>query len=217
MSSILKAIRKVEEEKRAASYTAPDLRSDQGASVHVKKSLAPLITGMMLGAVCVGLFLYVTSDQQEEVVSSVVKPPEENVVVTNSPEPAPVKPAVETIPVVTLPPEPVAVESLAPPSRKPTTVAAKKIVHNQAPAKVTKPQKPAAVASQPKPLPLPDHIDLNVAEIFYQDDSTNSMAVVNDLPVMPGTAVDGALVQVIRPDHVVFRIDGKDYPVFPAK
>lgn len=218
MSSILKAIRKVEEEKRAASHSAPDLRSDQGASVHVKKSLGPLLTGMMLGAVCVGLFLFATSGQ-EEAVPTVVNPPEDNVVVS-SPEPAPAKTVIETIPVVTLPPEPVEVKTSTPPVKKAAVAPVKKVVKKTAqkqPSTVEpEAKKPLPVAIQPKPLALPANINLKVAEIFYQEDPANRMAVVNDLPVMAGTPVDGALVQEIRPDHVIFRIDGKDYSVFPS-
>ena len=202
MSSILKAIRKVEEEKRVTSHAAPDLRSDQGATIHVKKSLGPLLIGMMLGAVCVGLFLY-ASYEQENVVKAQPKPAEEKSV-TRPPEPAPAKPVVETIPVVTLPPEPVGVSATATPVKKTVPVAS--------PEKVTAP----SIPEQPKRSTLPANIKLVVAEIFYQADPANSMAVVNDLPVMSGTTVGGAIVQEIHPDHVVFRVEGKDFTVLPA-
>ena len=60
---------------------------------------------------------------------------------------------------------------------------------------------------------LPDGISLLVSEIFYQQDSANSMAVVNDLPVMVGSQVDSAIVAEIRPDSVVFEIGDKTYAV----
>ena len=60
---------------------------------------------------------------------------------------------------------------------------------------------------------LPDGISLLVSEIFYQQDSANSMAVVNDLPVMVGSQVDSAVVAEIRPDSVVFEIGDKTYAV----
>jgi hypothetical protein len=60
---------------------------------------------------------------------------------------------------------------------------------------------------------LPDGISLLVSEIFYQQDSANSMAVVNDLPVMVGSQVDSAVVAEILPDSVVFKIGDKTYAV----
>ena len=60
---------------------------------------------------------------------------------------------------------------------------------------------------------LPEGVSLLVTEIFFQGDSTNSMAVVNDLPVMIGTQVDAATVIEIHPDRVLFKLDGKTYTV----
>ena len=56
MSSILKSLRKIEEEKRGAVRAAPDLRVDQGFAPAKSKQLLPLLTGLALGAVIVGLF-----------------------------------------------------------------------------------------------------------------------------------------------------------------
>lgn len=218
MSSILKAIRKVEEEKRAAAHTAPDLRSDQGGRSHTKKSLGPLLTGMILGAVCVGLFLYATSEQ-DEAAPVMVKAPVENVAIS-SPEPAPVKPVIETIPVVTLPPEPVPVKISTPAVKKtvanPEKKVARKTIQKQPATPPPVSKKPTPTPDLAKPPALPDNVTLKVAEIFYQEDPANRMAVVNDLPVMVGTPVDGALVQEIQPEHVVFRINGTDYTVAPS-
>ena len=70
-----------------------------------------------------------------------------------------------------------------------------------------------------KARPLPVGTSLKVTEVFYQDDPANSMAVVNDLPVMIGTFVDSAVVLEIRSDKVVFKIgdDSYDVPVTPPK
>ena len=85
-----------------------------------------------------------------------------------------------------------------------------------APADIAKPAAPVEVVVQqelpPETVALPDGIRLNVTEIFYQD-AVNSMAVVNDLPVMVGSHVDSAVVTEIRADRVLFEIDGKVYPV----
>lgn len=60
---------------------------------------------------------------------------------------------------------------------------------------------------------LPDGISLHVSEIFFQQDSANSMAVVNDLPVMVGSQVDSAVVAEILPDSVVFAIGDRTYAI----
>jgi hypothetical protein len=54
---------------------------------------------------------------------------------------------------------------------------------------------------------------LVVGEIFYQDDESNRMAVVNDLPVMIGTYVDAAIVTAINEDSVEFEAGGKSFSV----
>jgi len=50
-------------------------------------------------------------------------------------------------------------------------------------------------------------------EVFYQD-GEGSMALVDDLPVMEGTVINGALVEKILPDRVRFIVDGRPVEVF---
>ncbi len=52
-----------------------------------------------------------------------------------------------------------------------------------------------------------------MSEIFHQKDNANSMAVVNDLPVMLGTYVDSALVKAINKDSVEFEFNGNSFLV----
>ncbi len=51
--------------------------------------------------------------------------------------------------------------------------------------------------------------DLKVSEIHYQYEVENRLAVVNDLPVMEGTVIDGARVDRILKDRVRFIYNGK--------
>jgi general secretion pathway protein B len=85
-----------------------------------------------------------------------------------------------------------------------------------APADIAEPVAPVEIVAQQElpveTLALPDGIRLSVTEIFYQD-AVNSMAVVNDLPVMVGSHVDAAVVTEILTDRVLFEIDGKVYSV----
>lgn len=253
MSSILKALRKIEEEKRVASHAAPDLRMDQGLTQVKPKPLLPLIAGVALGSVCVGLFfLWSASDSQEVVQQPVPEPqrfaaeskPTIPVVVVPQEERV-VIPARETVPAqeppVHRPPsvnavEPTEVPAVKPvePSNGPLSEAEnERVAEPLVPSRVkTKPvvavekaaaaRKPEILPVEPlpvKPQALPDGLLLHVSEIFYQDEAINSMAVVNDLPVMVGTFVDSAVVVEIRPEEVVFKVgdDLFDVRVTPAR
>ena len=75
MSSILKALRKIEEEKRVANHAAPDLRMDQGNPGKKARPYLPLAAGIALGAVCVGLFgLWFSSGTPEIAIQSQQQP-----------------------------------------------------------------------------------------------------------------------------------------------
>jgi len=220
MSSILKALRKLEEEKRGGKLEAPDLRVDQGQSTTVRKSLLPLVVGVVLGALIVGLIFFwpTVTPQKPDIVQSVnptalspvIEPPVASPEVVTDPPPAP-QPAKPLQATTTLAkPE----ASVAPVVSEP--VVSRPVRMTPAPADIAEPVAPVEVVAQQE-LPeetvaLPDGIRLSVTEIFYQD-AVNSMAVVNDLPVMVGSHVDAAVVTEIRTDRVLFEIDGKVYSV----
>jgi general secretion pathway protein B len=220
MSSILKALRKLEEEKRGGKLEAPDLRVDQGQSVAVGKSLLPLIVGVVLGALAVGLiFFWPTGTPQKPdvmrsvtptAVSPVIEPPVASPQVVTGPPPA--AQTAKPLQVTTAPAKPEA--SVVAVVSEP--VVSRPVRMSPAFADNAKPAAPVEVVVQqelpPERVALPDGIRLNVTEIFYQD-AVNSMAVVNDLPVMVGSHVDAAVVTEIRADRVLFEIDGKVYPV----
>ena len=234
MSSILKALRKLEEEKRGGKLEAPDLRVDQGRPDAAGRTFVPLAIGTVSGIVLVGLFfLWSTGPQQvRDLVPSATRMPAApaNLPAQRSPQAIVEKPVV-SVPVKTLP------RTSAPVSVDPETPVATA-------AAVTEPVMPraepatsstaaslsqrtertgdAATAEQsdvveqkavsPDSAKLPAGISLLVSEIFYLDD-INSMAVVNDLPVMIGSHVDSAVVTAIHADRVLFEIDGKAYTV----
>lgn len=251
MSSILKALRKIEEEKRVANHAAPDLRMDQGHSGKKALPYLPLVAGVALGAVCVSLFsLWFSSDnpdvaiqsQQQPTLSAVDSkqdvPPAfeatEEVVETSSEKPQSVsvqEPIIEpvaenvkvrevimpeeTMPVLSLQAEPKKQEPKIVPEKKaplPEVVASENVTTNMTKTATAEP-------SVVKPKVLPEGVLLKVSETFYHDDPANSMAVVNDLPVMIGTFVDSAVVQEIHSDKVVFKIDAHTYdvPVTPLQ
>lgn len=72
----------------------------------------------------------------------------------------------------------------------------------EAVATVVKPVK------QPAPVVPEPTLSLLVTEIYYQPEGQESMAVVNDLPVMEGTQIDEAVVKKILPDRILFLVQG---------
>jgi hypothetical protein len=244
MSSILKALRKIEEEKRAAEHAAPDLRIDQGL-VHGRATrLLPLFSGVVLGATLVGLFflwstkeltpsnqnnsapmpnLVLSGHMQAAKTANVGQGTEASVPVTTGNNLEPIILATKSlepfheagkISVVILPKEPVAtVES---------TVKASKAIAEKVPVQKEQPVLSSSIPASAAPLlldasVLPKGLILQVTEIFYQDDSANSMAVVNDLPVMVGTQVESAVVSEIQPDRVIFKVGDKTYSIAGVK
>lgn len=75
---------------------------------------------------------------------------------------------------------------------------------------------PVVAPSLPKPAdqaPVPVRPSLVVSGIAFHDDPDARLAIVNDLPVMRGTSVEGAMVEEILPDRVRFSLDGKSFEV----
>ena len=247
MSSILKALRKIEEEKRTANHAAPDLRMDQGNSGKKVRPYLPLVAGIAVGALCVGLFgLWFSSDtpevaiqlqQQQQPMVPVVEskqaiPPvfvaKEEMLEPSSEKPQTVslqdpiiEPVVETVKVreVIMPVEAMPVISMQaePKKQAPKIVPERKtplpevVVSERATTNIAKTSIPEPLVVEPKA--LPEGFLLKVSETFYHDDPANSMAVVNDLPVMIGTFVDSAVVLEIHSDKVVFKIGNDTYDV----
>ena len=212
MSSILKALRKIEEEKRVAQHVAPDLRVDQGLSSTRSKQFLPLFSGIALGAVVVGLFaLWLPRDSatvtKEEAVINVseVLPVVDPGKSSSAPDPA-AQPA-ESLPTVKVQPKVVQTNPAASKPAEPSRV----LVASQPPV----PQSEAIVAMPEEAVSseLPEGVSLAITEIILHEDSASSIAVINDLPVMVGTYVDSAMVTEIRQDSVLVLIGDKTYTV----
>ena len=322
MSSILKALRRLEEEKRGGKVEAPDFRVDQGQSPPRNKTLISLLAGVLLGGTGVVLFLVlphllsssqdkstesqvvtqtvsdrvnenvqlskktqandlVNADQTDLATSKIVAVPEAK------PAPIPTQPVQAAAPEAKTDPVPMTqpVQAAAPeaktdpvPLTKPVQAAAPEAKTDSVP--VTQPVQAAVPAAKTDPVQaaqsghspsdtepdtanvgkpgdtstdesdiyekhtitsmpsegsvsetlqlklsssnsvetktpsqLPPGVSLFVSEIYFQEDYVNSMAVVNDLPVMVGTHVDQAVVDKILPDRVLFQINGNLYSV----
>jgi hypothetical protein len=250
MSSILKALRKIEEEKRGAKHAAPDLSVDQGRSSAKSGPYLPLLAGVALGATVVGLiFLLSANDIVSVVQGGSAAEQVRATAVASSPHEKSLGAEIKATDSTVTPDVPPAVVSYVQNhNRSIETVRAPEVSQHQQSASViithedplpqpaTKPivskEQTVAVTTQQVVVPvkdaeagqgpedsqeiytiLPDGISLFVAEIFYQEDASDSMALVNDLPVMVGTHVESAIVDEIRPEQVLFRIAGKLYLV----
>lgn len=238
MSSILKALRKVGEEKRVDQYAAPDLRLDQGLASVESRPLLPLLTGIALGAVTVGLFFLWVKNEVEPAANvrpsvatvqtaSIEKKAVDFAAPANFPSEskAPeqsLKALSEAIivPTVTLSSEPHIVDE----DLKGESLPKATVKKQQQPPVASLVSKPATLTLGPtiatatktpavEDARLPEGVSLLVTEIFYQQDNANSMAVVNDLPVMIGSHVDSAVVTEVRPEAVLFKIADKVYIV----
>lgn len=238
MSSILKALRKLEEEKRGGKLKAPDLRVDQGRPDTSARPLVPLVIGAVSGMVLVGLiFLWLTgpqakrdlllndtrvpatpvNTQAQRLPQTVVEQPLVSVPDATLPRPFAPDSGVAETPVL-----PAATASEPAKATSEPVSNSTAAIHVQGTGRTS-----AATTSQqsvidvqqdlsPATAELPAGINLLVSEIFYQDD-VNSMAVVNDLPVMIGSHVDSAVVTEIHADRVLFQIDGQVYTVKPLQ
>lgn len=298
MSSILKALRKLEEEKRGGKLEAPDLRVDQGQSTGKSTPFVPLAAGTLCGAAMVGLFFFMTGGQEHTSEIAQNEPRTAVATVAEQTQPLPqaaaVKPVIpetaapslasasasvkpETAAAVaasgkdfavsdggtarstavrsqaqrvpqTVAEQPMIPKTTAAPPPAPAPSSAKSetstavassskdpgvakgrpvddsAVESQAqieqPADVVVAARPSGVGVVQTPFPkaaqLPAGIHLQVSEIYYQGD-LNSMAVVNDLPVMVGSHIESALVTEIQADRVLFEIDGEVFPVSPPQ
>jgi general secretion pathway protein B len=73
--------------------------------------------------------------------------------------------------------------------------------------------RPAPDAARSKPIALDNIPDLIVTGIAYQQDREGRLAVVNELPVMEGTLIEGARIEEILEDRVRFVKDGRTFEV----
>lgn len=252
MSSILKALRKIETDKRLAERAVPHLAADQGAAPGKSGRLAALLAGMAIGGLVVGLLFYSWSPdavpltvepsvpgQAEHAAPARTTPAAGdagqleraadaaaalNPMAGAAPAAAQLEPAPESaaLPVVILPAQPLASGRAAPAAIAPqgTPRPVPQAAGKGVPAMVEKSAgvpppalpDPAAPSLQPS-TELPSGVTLLVSEIFYQDDGSDSMAVVNDLAVMVGSHVDSAVVTEILADRVRFKVADTIYTV----
>lgn len=228
MSSILEALKKLEDEKAgrrsgganiAAKVVKPGRRPGQRpkwlapAGMSVAAASAALFTYILMG----GFSAHVTTLQPVPPAPSLQQQYQQQQQLQQQqqqqqlhPQPA-ATPAAETAPLPVLPP--VIVRSRAFPSSPPSPVT------RSAPAVVVPPppqiappnaEKPAA-PSQPEAPPGPPA--LKISGIGWQKDNAERMAIINGKAVSEGAVVEGARVEEIFPDRVRFSFKDKTFEI----
>jgi len=181
MSTILKALKKLEERKAAEGRRQGDiawdvLREEPRRSVS-NRSGGLLLLGGVLIVLLVGLVVWTAW------------PPREGTAVDIEERSVPRPPITPSRDAGLVPPPPVAPRAQAPPVQARPAVDA-----------------PSAVSQ-------PETAHLTVSGIAFHDDQESRMAIVNDLPVMTGTVIEGFVVERIETDRVEFSRQGERFVV----
>jgi general secretion pathway protein B len=231
MSSILKALKKLEDEKTSHSPESLKIDSDILKGSPEPRRMSPL--SVLLA--CVLIFgggagaAYFTMKGNATRPAAV--PPQAVTTVTPVIVPPPAvatpQPAKPAQPVA----QPVAKAVAAPIQKKPVVAAVQKKPKPQKVAAVaakhpaSKPSKATAQRSSEKPLKIADQSTKNelppsasmpalrVNGIAFQNNSADSMAIINGVPVSSGSTVEGATVEEIRRDRVVFQKSGEKFEI----
>jgi general secretion pathway protein B len=215
MSSILKALKKLETEKMIRLPDSVRIDSDILKSTDSPRRLSPMVSIALIllvfggGSAATYYFMkepkapLATSKSQPDLTTQKLQPP----------------PLVKT---ETLPAEIVVVPStksatevprIQPPKPVDTIKTAVGIVKKPTKAPVSgvskKPTDPEvelhpAIAAAPA---------LRVNGIAYQNSSTDSMAIVNGIPVSNGSTIEGSVVEEVRKDRVLFQRNGEKFEI----
>lgn len=225
MSSILKALKKLEDEKTSRFPDSLNIDSDILKSSHESRKMSPLaaliLLLLMFGGGAGAAYFIMKGNTQQPVVAA--KPQPVAVVTVN--------PATPVIPQANKPVQAAAKAAAAPVQKKPSAMTAqkppqKKVAAVTAPPRAAKPSTRAtAQQSSDKPLSAADSgaknelpasaamPTLRVNGIAFQNNSADSMAIINGIPVSSGSTVEGATVEEIRRDRVVFQKSGERFEV----
>jgi len=210
MSSILEALKKLEDEKAAQqSGTGPIagkvIKSGRRAKQR-PKWLLPLEMTAVAAIAVLATYLVIggrSTHLKTEVPPPVVGLPQKY----SQPEPDQAPP---------LPAEPVSSKALTSQRMSKSPPAKKSAPSKKPPVDRTSGQRSHAVTAQSalpattakqdaKPVPPP----LQVTGIGWQKDNADRLAIVNGRPVGEGAVIEGAKVEEIFPDRVRFSIDGR--------
>ncbi|NJC87490.1 MAG: hypothetical protein FIB02_03005 [Desulfuromonas sp.] len=230
MSSILKALKKLEEEQAGRpAFPATGSGGQLVTSIRGGRPLLLLIGGIGVGLLLAGgLFLWLggVGDVQKSLAPTAAE--QKAATVTYTPAPSACQ-------VVGAPPKSAPLPPASSGAGRPVKVtaatespAATKIVAAAATPAVVPAAAPSGTVAEPRPEPV-EQVRIERREIpapgqqwsapqltvndILPASGGGRMAIVNGLPVMEGTAVEDAVVKEIRSDQVIFEVDGKSVVV----
>jgi general secretion pathway protein B len=196
VSSILKALKKLEDEKALKQGGAVDLARDILRPAEPRRSsplrLPLLILALILFGGLVGMVL-MTWMSPDAPLAPVAQVPQ----------------VVQSLPDVQVPAvAPASGDGESALSAAPLQPSAESVqpTHVTQPA----PQTPATAHAPARP-------QLVISGIVYQEEPESRIAIINALPTMTGTLIDGARVEEIRAGSVVFSYAGERFEVFFAE
>jgi general secretion pathway protein B len=230
MSSILKALKKVEQEKAARK---PDSFRIDAEILRGGAQRSFFSTGACLAAIALfvcgvgATYLYMKHDQ----TSASVKPVQTSIKVGQPaavvPPPESAKSASNSIPHLTTEVKSgfVKLESSKPSSRNVAIPLQLQPVKQQTgdnlrtvrPESKPLPQESRPVPPAAPPAATPPPPVLKVLGIAFQDGSANGVAVVNGVAVSKGSVIEGARVEEIQKDRVRFSRSGETFDIFLDK
>jgi general secretion pathway protein B len=208
VSSILKALRKLEEEKSRSREGTPDIARD----ILKRGPRRKAFPWMTFASVAVLVLVFALTGYILMGKSEFPKPPQ-----TQSIHEMP--PAQSPAPAVSSSEQKNPLQAVSAPA--PPTAAARKTPTKipAGPALSAEPKAtPEPVKTAPAPRPAAKEIvdplpALTLTGIAFQEDRESRLAVINDLPVMEGTVIAGARVVEISEDRVRFNYSGRSFDV----
>lgn len=221
MSSILKALKKLENEKTVRAPHSLKIDTDILKTVDSPRKSSPYSRALLFLLVFGGgaaVALYFIKD---------TKAPQE----TGASQPASsAKTLQATVPPPVIKPEIPPAEIVVVPARKEPSVEVSRTQHDKPPVagKVAKPidkrAPKAAVTGIPDVRKEEDDAEkgaapaaavpsLRVNGIAFQNSGADSMAIVNGIPVSHGSVIEGTTVEEVRKDRVLFQRNGEKFEI----
>lgn len=222
MSSILKALKKLEHEKTARSPLSLKIDTDILRTVDSSRSFSPYSLALLFllvfgGGAAVAFYFARDAKAPRDTVAA---PPAPAAKALQAKVPPPVI-TPETLPaeIVVVPAgkgpsvEAPRTKQIKPPAAGKAAKAVDRVPAKEAAAGVSELQSgsdEAAMGAVPAAAAVPS---LRVNGIAFQNSSADSMAIVNGMPVSSGSIIEGTAVEEIRKDRVLFQRNGEKFEI----
>ncbi|MFZ2949779.1 MAG: general secretion pathway protein GspB [Desulfuromonadaceae bacterium] len=221
MSSILKALKKLENEKTVRVPNSLKIDTDILKTVDSPRKSSPYSLALLFllvfgGGAAVALYFIKDTKAPQETATS--QPATSAKTLQTKVPPPPIKP--ETLPaeIVVVPArkEPSVEVSRTQRNKPPVAGKAAKVIDKRAPkaavADIPERRKAADVAEKGA-APAAAVPSLRVNGIAFQNSGADSMAIVNGVPVSHGSVIEGTTVEEVRKDRVLFQQNGEKFEI----